>query len=311
MQIIMVIALLAGGVTAVKLMPRMGELNKARTDIAIQGRVKAFIHGHEWFQREWKGIGILQFYDRMARDHKYPKAPHSSYVEIGAEFGKTGFYLFMLLLWTNVRTLFTQVTQNERQERTRRVMIALLFSWVVSSWMVDFALRPTFFMMTACVAAYHRLVNGLTMTRAKEDAEEEKMVVESLAAVTWRRPVPALAMSGAAATGTMPMRLRPQDDHDDDSAGYDPDREESTPELRLAVYARSPLTLTKRTPAQEGRGIVDPSEKPEVDTADEAAEQVARRKSNHFITFWDLVGGAIMFYIFERIWLESIHRFGE
>jgi len=83
----------------------------------------------------------------------YNKAPHSSYVCIGAELGKPGLFLFLGVLYCCLRTTITARTQTPDEERIRRILFVLVVSYMVSSWMVDFEYRPTFFMFAAAIAA--------------------------------------------------------------------------------------------------------------------------------------------------------------
>ncbi|MEI9896299.1 MAG: hypothetical protein WDN28_21155 [Chthoniobacter sp.] len=97
------------GAGAIYSLPRMNELNKSKSDEAIQGRVAAFKHGYEQMQTNFFGIGkgewgkeaYITAYVRIhlppkmgTNDSKgrtalkpirYSKAPHSSYNCIGAE----------------------------------------------------------------------------------------------------------------------------------------------------------------------------------------------------------------------------------
>lgn len=155
-QIAILTIAMIGGVTAVQMLPRMNELQKSKSDEAIQGRVKAFTYGREYYNQLTLGVGQGNFIKSLLRDHNYYKAAHSTYVQTGAELGRVGMYLFLLLLWTSTRTLIFAKTHNPEQERVRRILFVLLLTYCVSGWMVDFAYRPYFFMFTAAVAAFHR-----------------------------------------------------------------------------------------------------------------------------------------------------------
>jgi hypothetical protein len=62
------------------------------------------------------------------------------------------------------------------EERIRRMLFVLVISYIVSSWMVDFEYRPTFFMFTAAIAALHRHLSGLLEEKREEHEETETAV---------------------------------------------------------------------------------------------------------------------------------------
>jgi hypothetical protein len=156
LQVLIATTLVAGGMTALHTLPRMGELQKTKTDEAIQGRIMAFKYGYQYYDDYWRGVGQGDFIQRLWRDHKYYKASHSTYVQTGAETGRAGLFLFLLIMWCNFRTVLFAKTHTVEQERIRRILFVLVLSYAVSGWMVDFAYRPTFFMFTAAIAAFHR-----------------------------------------------------------------------------------------------------------------------------------------------------------
>ena len=199
-QAILLAVALAGGVTAVQTLPRMNELQSTKTDEAIQGRIRAFTYGRQYYDTLTKGVGQKNFIDSLMRDHNYYKASHSTYVQTGAELGRPGLYLFMLLIWVSARTLLFAKTQNPEQERVRRILFVLLFTYCVSGWMVDFAYRASFFLFTAAIAAFHRML----YLRAEETAAAE---AEPEPALAWRpaQLEPALANVSSPAVPSMSL----------------------------------------------------------------------------------------------------------
>ncbi len=198
-------------------LPRMQELNKAKTDEAIQGRIIAFRHGYKMLTTHDKGVGfrnwqtsfLAQGYKMKPTHHdklalKKPrqilyKAPHSSYVGLGAELGKPGFFLFFGILYCCLRTLVTAKTSTPDEERIRRILFVLIVSYMVSSWMVDFAYRPTFFMFAAATAALHRHLHGINEERRRKDEEKSREEADPLTP-SWRaRLQPQPALEGALA----------------------------------------------------------------------------------------------------------------
>jgi hypothetical protein len=191
-QAIIVAAAVMFGGSVLYALPRMQELNKAKTDEAIQGRILAFKHGFRMLSTQDKGVGFRNWQRSfLAQGYRFKpthtderslkktpqvvyKAPHSSYVGLGAELGKPGFFLFFGILYCCLRTLVTAKTSTPEEERIRRILFVLIVSYMVSSWMVDFAYRPTFFMFAAATAALHRHLHGLNEARQREDEEKER-----------------------------------------------------------------------------------------------------------------------------------------
>ncbi len=187
-QIVIGAVLIMGGSALLYSLPRMNELNRAKSDPAIQGRVLSFTHGYNYYQHTRAGVGIGNFMRQQYADFKLMKAPHSVYNAIGAQQGKPGMFLFLLIMWSNFRTLIFMKTQNAEQERARRILFALVLSYALSGWMVDFAYRPSFFLFTAAIAVMHRLF--LLKERDETDAESEPL--------KWKHApaAPVLAMPG-------------------------------------------------------------------------------------------------------------------
>ena len=175
------------GTTALYALPRMHELDAAKSDEAIGGRVAAFRFGHECMQKSLFGIGLgnfgAEFYRKgpLERVHvkrgshwvwerrHYRKAPHSSYNQTGAELGYFGFMLFIGILYSSLRTLIAVTTEDEDQERVRRALFCIVISYITSSWRVDFGFRVTFFLFVAATGALHRILIAQT---PQEQAEE-------------------------------------------------------------------------------------------------------------------------------------------
>jgi O-antigen ligase len=208
MQASVIALALAFGGTALYALPRMTELNKAKTDEAIQGRVAAFTHGLNVVERSYTGVGFQQWMVSFRDAHSYSKAAHSSYVQIGTELGKTGFALMLAICYCNLRTLVTSRTATDDEERLRRTLFVIVLAYMFSSWMVDFGYRTTFFMMTAATAAFHRHL--IAQSRPEEEVEAETAAAEAPKLPAWRgrlMPVPdrngALASVGAPALMTL------------------------------------------------------------------------------------------------------------
>ena len=207
-------ALLFGG-AALSLLPRMEELNKTKSDPAIQGRVIAFRHGFKMIQTNNYGVGYHKWGDSfLAAKYRYKrtkfdkeslkrpmpiifKASHSSFVCIGAELGYPGFFLHMGILYCCLRTLITAKTATPDEERIRRILFALIVSYAVSSWMVNFEYRSTFFMFAAATAALHRHLQRLNEQKDSQIEGADGRLLQP-AVPAWRaRLLPQPALEGA------------------------------------------------------------------------------------------------------------------
>jgi hypothetical protein len=197
-QITMTVLAFVFGTTLLYSLPRMTELNTSKTDEAIQGRVAAFRFGLEQMNRLRFGHGLGNFSDEFYRrgpmrkvkrmgytnhhlvvryvwEHYY-KAPHSAFVQNGADLGYMGLFLFVGILYTCGRTLILAKVANDEEELIRRVLFAVLVSFAVSSWMVDFCYRATFFFIAAATSAFHRHLRGqfaLPAARGAPDTMDE------------------------------------------------------------------------------------------------------------------------------------------
>ncbi len=173
------------GYSSLYLLPRMNELKKGRSDPAIQGRIAAWQLGLDTMKRSNTGVGIGHFKDEFFRRNHYDKAGHSSYVQLGTETGYTGLFLFLGIMYCGIRTLVAAKTTSEDEERVRRTLFVLLCAYIVSSWMVDFGFRATYFLTIASIAAFHRqLLLKMQPTEEKEEAAE--VVPIALGFPQWR-----------------------------------------------------------------------------------------------------------------------------
>ncbi|MCD6049691.1 MAG: O-Antigen ligase [Verrucomicrobia bacterium] len=160
-QLMVAVIAYTAGTAALKTLPRMTELESPRAEGGIQGRIWVFTWGLETFKRTTTGVGWGGFESGFARVSGFPKAPHSSYVAIGAELGWPGLTLFVAIIYCGFKTLFLARTKNDEEERVRRILFVLLVSYTVSSWMVGWSTRANFFIMLAVTAAFHRHLLGM------------------------------------------------------------------------------------------------------------------------------------------------------
>jgi O-antigen ligase/polysaccharide polymerase Wzy-like membrane protein len=248
----------AFGSAALYALPRMDELHKAKADEAIKGRLAAYTFGLECMRTHSTGIGYLKFVAeffrhgplrekgehaerlekngqrRILMEH-YQKAPHGSYNENGSELGYPGLFLFLAILYCCFRTVITAKTASVEEERIRRILFVIIVSYAVSSWMIDFAYRTTFFMFVAATAAFHRLLYRTTPEREDEEADESPAYAPMFPGAVFPQPlvaglalgpmpmIPAMQMSGAAQVAeARPVGSGPAAERDDDEADESP-----------------------------------------------------------------------------------------
>jgi len=108
------------------------------------------------------------------------------------------------------------------------MLFVLVISYIVSSWMVDFEYRPTFFMFTAAIAALHRHLAGM-LENQQEEKEETETEGESLP--VWHpQLLPQPAVAGAITHPRMSHPLLPAQSEDHDTQVVGPETEEITVE---------------------------------------------------------------------------------
>jgi hypothetical protein len=196
-QILILVLAISFGYGALYKLPRMSELNHAQSDPAIEGRIAALTFGLSLMRANYLGIGLGNFEEvffkrgplekiRVPRMFHfglmgvrkkfievaihYVKATHCAYNQNGAELGYFGLFLFVGLLYCCVRTLLLVKSVDDDEERIRRTLFAMVVAYAVSSWMVDFCYRPTFFLMVAAISAFHRhLLREQTASESGKD----------------------------------------------------------------------------------------------------------------------------------------------
>jgi hypothetical protein len=227
-QILIVVVAIGLGYGALYTLPRMNELKNAKGDPAIQGRIAAFSYGMQAMETHFFGLGLGNFTAMFTRygpterirhikiipahsimrnegaieqvgvkrivsfeNLHFPKATHSAYNQNGAELGYVGLFLFVSILYCCIRTLLLVKSQDDDEERIRRALFASVVAYAISSWMVDFCYRPTFFLMVAAVSAFHRHL-------LKKQAGAGEPVVETPLIVQrpWLRRLPPIQISG-------------------------------------------------------------------------------------------------------------------
>lgn len=181
-QLFLLPILVVGAVSAVPLLPRFGEIQfgggQARNDEAVLGRIEAFEFGKESMENTPYGLGYGQFFPNFLRKvgELRAHASHSSYIQVGAEFGWWGLLLFSGILYTCFHSLMRARTADDNEERIRRMLFCAILAFTVSSWMIDFAFRAIFFVTVAMISAFHRLLmdRSTDYSPATDEANREE-----------------------------------------------------------------------------------------------------------------------------------------
>jgi len=155
-QLWILVGALTVGVAGLKSLPRMSDMQNAKSEAGIQGRLVAFSFGLEAMEKNLTGVGYEKFADSVERARRFRINSHSSYVHIGGEFGYPGLFLFCGLLYASYRTLFLARSLTVDEERVRAILYVLLVSFTISSWMIDWGTRAYYFLIIAAIAAFHR-----------------------------------------------------------------------------------------------------------------------------------------------------------
>lgn len=159
-QIFTLACVMTAGVGAIKLLPRMEELNTNEAGIA--GRLMIWQMAYNAMANTKTGEGWKKF-EAWIDTEDYGlihKATHGSYVNVGADLGYVGLMLFVGILYCNYRTLLQAKVDPEQVdlERCQRLLLSLVVSYSASAWMIDRAYHTDFFILAGAVAAFHRLM---------------------------------------------------------------------------------------------------------------------------------------------------------
>jgi O-antigen ligase len=154
---VVAIALGAGGTLLSKL-PRMENVKSLKNDEGVAGRILAWQMARGVTRTAPTGEGFKNFAALIEWEGEaIPKATHSSYVKIGADLGSPGLLLFLSVLCVGFRTVLSHRGHSPNMRRSRDILLAMLFCYSASSWMIDRAYHTEFFILAGAVAAYHRL----------------------------------------------------------------------------------------------------------------------------------------------------------
>lgn len=155
-QIIVGSLLFAAGWGASALLPRMVDRDAMRHDEGVMGRLLAFEAARSAYNTQpagWKKFDAVVKW----QGQDVSKATHSSYVQVGADLGPTGLFLYLSVLCCSWRSLLRYRTDSDSLERCRRVLFALIVGFAVSGWMITRPYHAEYFLLAGAATAYHRL----------------------------------------------------------------------------------------------------------------------------------------------------------
>ena len=156
-----IVQILAGGVmflmsgTALSLMPRMNEMSSLQTDEAVLGRVMAWELARTSFRNNPNGVGYRKFVSYITYQQQViRKPPHSSYIQIAADLGAPGLFIYLLIIVAAIFVLIRLKGTSELAERNRRIWFALLLAFICSSWVVQRPYHTEFFLIMGGISSY-------------------------------------------------------------------------------------------------------------------------------------------------------------
>lgn len=162
LQATAVAAALVVGVSALSFLPRMSDMNNLRGEEGVQGRLLAWEMAKTSEENNPTGVGWQEFIAMVPwkegnQNLIIPKATHSSYVQVGADLGRYGLFLYLAGIWCALHTLLAFKASDTIQERCRRVLLVFLIGNVLSGWMINRQYHTEYFLLIAASAALHRL----------------------------------------------------------------------------------------------------------------------------------------------------------
>jgi hypothetical protein len=185
-QMLVLAVTLLVGVGGLQFMPRMEQMGNLRADDGVLGRLMAWEMAKTTMEYNPTGVGWKQFIalidwkegNKMFYD--IPKATHSSYVQVGADLGKYGMFLWLLPLWAAIRATLSFKGQSDDEERCRRAALLLVVAYLSSGWMINRQYHTEYFLIIGVAAAIQRLVVARSLalpgTVKAENGEEEQVV---------------------------------------------------------------------------------------------------------------------------------------
>ena len=183
-QIFVIAAALLVGISALSFLPRMGEMNNLRADEGVQGRLLAWEMARTASKQNETGVGWKEFIAyipwKEGRQHMIvKKATHSSYVQVAADLGKYGLFLYLAGIWVAIHTLLALKSKNTLEERCRRALMMIVLAYVLSGWMINRQYHTEYFLLIAVTAAMHRIKKGDELELNSAENQDIDLATES------------------------------------------------------------------------------------------------------------------------------------
>lgn len=145
------------GIEGLSKLPRMTDIDRARQDEAIMGRMLAWEQARAASKESPGGTGFKNFKAIIEFEKEEVfKATHSSYVLVGAELGRNGMFFYLAVLYASLRILGTARCRREEDEASRRAMVVILLGYLGSGWLIDRSYHLEYFLLAGAVSAFHR-----------------------------------------------------------------------------------------------------------------------------------------------------------
>lgn len=164
------------------MLPRMVNKEELRYDEGVMGRALAFQAAKSAY--DTVPAGWNRFVSSFTWEGGTVNlSTHSSFVQIGADLGPMGMFLYLSVMGCAARSLFTFNTDSDVLERTRRMLFAILVCYFVSGWMINRSYHSEYFMIAGAAVAYHKLARESIRRSAgfvdvSDDEEEERRAAQ-------------------------------------------------------------------------------------------------------------------------------------
>lgn len=178
-QVVLAALLVVAGSTLTSMLPRMVDRESMKHDEGVMGRALAFEAARTACETTTAG------WNRFVAEIKWEGetiniSTHSSLVQIGADLGTVGLFLYLSVMGCTVRSSLTLKTESAELERARRLLFSLVVGYFVSGWMINRSYHTEYFLLAGAAAAFHKLARerlglaaGLEVHGGTEDDAEE------------------------------------------------------------------------------------------------------------------------------------------
>lgn len=182
MQLVLACFLILIGSGVMAMLPRMVDKEAIRYDEGAMGRALAFEAARDTYELE--PVGWKRYVPSVEFDGgSYEISTHSSIVQIGADLGPIGLFLYLSVLAVSARSLFQFKTDSDELERVRRLLFALIVTYFVSGWMINRSYHTEFYIMAGAAVAYHKLAREALRREAgldpAADGEDDEAPAEA------------------------------------------------------------------------------------------------------------------------------------